>query len=56
MKRNGIIFKDPAKQAAKTIPGSDALAGKARCWCSEDGFSFLLRLLLFERQSLPNKD
>lgn len=27
MKRNVIIFKDPAKQAAETIPGSDALAG-----------------------------
>lgn len=28
MNRNVIIFKDPAKQAAKTIPGSDALAGE----------------------------
>lgn len=29
MKRNVIIFKDPAKQAAKTtMPESDALAGE----------------------------
>lgn len=28
MKRDIIIFKDPAKQAARTIPGSDVLAGE----------------------------
>lgn len=54
MKRNVIIYKDPAKQADSRIPGSEASLGKREKEEGDAGVQrssgFFLKRLLFQRK------